>query len=132
MVSGGVSNLIMDAFTKIAEQRIKDAIDNGVFDNLSGSGKPISLEDESWIPEDLRLAYRILKNNGFLPPELELRNDIINLRRFVETIDDDKERIKKLRELNFKITKLGLMRGKPCHLEQFPEYESRFYEKALK
>ncbi|MGO9014828.1 MAG: DnaJ family domain-containing protein [Dissulfurispiraceae bacterium] len=122
----------MDAFTKIAEQRIKDAIDNGEFDNLSGSGKPLSLEDESWIPEDLRLAYRILKNNGFLPPELELRNEIINLRRFIDTIDDDKERVKKLRELNFKITKLGLMRGKPCLLEQFPEYESRFYEKALK
>ncbi len=122
----------MYAFTRIAEQRIKDAIDNGEFDNLSGAGKPLFFEDESWIPEDLRLAYRILKNSGFIPPELELRNDIINLRRFVETIDDDKERVKKLRELNFKIVKLGLMRGSPCHLEQFPEYESRFYEKALK
>ncbi len=122
----------MDAFTRIAEQRIRDAIDKGEFDNLSGAGKPLCFEDETWIPEDLRLAYKILKNSGFMPPELELRNDIVNLRRFLETIDDDKERVRKLRELNFKITKLGLMRGTPCHLEQFPEYEKRFYEKVLK
>lgn len=122
----------MDAFVKIAEQRIKEAIDNGEFDSLRGAGKPLIFEDESWIPEDLRLAYRILRNNGFIPPELELRNDIINLQRFIETIDDDKERVKKLRELNFKMTKFELMTRKPLRLEQFPEYESRFYEKALK
>ena len=121
----------MDAFTKIAEQRIKEAIDNDEFDNLSGSGKPLVFEDESWIPEDLRLAYRILKNNGFIPPELELRNEIINLQRFIETIDDDRERVKKLRELNFKITKFELTRKTPLRLERFPEYESRFYEKTL-
>ncbi len=122
----------MDAFVGVAEKRIKEAIDNGEFDNLRGAGKPLIFEDESWIPEDLRLAYRILRNNGFMPPELELRNDIINLRRFIETIDDDKERVRKIRELNFKITKFELMRRKPLRLEEFPEYESRFYEKTLK
>ncbi|MBF0507184.1 MAG: DUF1992 domain-containing protein [Nitrospirae bacterium] len=122
----------MDVFVKIAEQRIKQAIDNGEFDDLRGAGEPLIFEDESWIPEDLRLAYRILKNNGFIPPELELRNEIINLRRFIETIDDNKERVKKLRELNFKMTKFEIMTRKPLRLEQFPEYESRFYEKALK
>lgn len=121
----------MDAFAKIAEQRIKDAIDNGEFANLRGSGKPLVFEDESWIPEDLRLAYRILRNNGFIPPELELRNDVINLQRLIQTIDDDKERVRKQRELNFKMTKFELMRGKPLRLEEFPEYESRFYEKTL-
>lgn len=121
----------MDAFAKIAEQRIKEAIDDGEFDGLKGSGKPLVFEDESWIPEDLRLAYRILKNNGFIPPELELRNDIINLRQLVRTIDDDKERLKKLRELNFMITKFELISRRPLHLHEFPEYENRLYDKAL-
>lgn len=121
----------MDAFAKIAEQRIKDAIDDGEFDNLKGYGKPLVFEDENWIPEDLRLAYRILKNNGFIPPELELRNDIINLRQLVQTIDDDKKRLRKLRELNFKITKFELMSRRPLHLHEFPQYENRLYDKVL-
>jgi hypothetical protein len=122
----------MDAFLKIAEERIRKAIDDGEFDNLRGAGKPLVFDDESWIPEDLRLSYRILKNNGFIPPELELRNDIINLQQLIQTIDEDSKRVAKLRELNFKITKFELIRGKPLRLEDFPGYENRFYEKTLK
>ena len=55
----------------IAEQRIAEAIANGDFDHLPGSGKPLELDDDSLLPEELRLAYRILKNAGFVPPEIE-------------------------------------------------------------
>ncbi|HEX6413120.1 MAG TPA: DnaJ family domain-containing protein [Burkholderiales bacterium] len=55
----------------IAEQRIAEAIANGDFDDLPGSGKPLELDDDSLLPEELRLAYRILKNAGFVPPEIE-------------------------------------------------------------
>ena len=55
----------------IAEQRIAEAIENGDFDNLPGAGKPLELDDDSLVPEELRLAYRILKNAGFVPPEIE-------------------------------------------------------------
>lgn len=91
----------MDFFSKIAERRILEAIENGEFDNLEGSGKPIAFEDETWIPEDLRMAYRFLKNAGCIPPELEMRNEIINVCSLMNTIDDDKDRMKKIRELNF-------------------------------
>jgi len=92
----------MDVFAKIAERRIIEAMENGEFDNLEGAGKPIHFEDETWVPEDLRVAYRILKNAGCIPPELEIRNEIITMSSLISTIDDDKERIKKLRELNYK------------------------------
>src|SRR5688572_32819466 len=49
----------------IAEQRIAEAIANGDFDDLPGSGKPLELDDDALIPEELRLAYRILKNAGY-------------------------------------------------------------------
>ena len=51
----------------IAEQKIQEALRNGEFDDLPGKGEPLHLEDESGIPEELRLAYKILKNADCLP-----------------------------------------------------------------
>jgi hypothetical protein len=119
----------MDIFYKIAERRIQEAIQNGDFDNLKGKGKPLTFEDETFIPEDLRMAYRILKNAGCVPPEIELRNEIVNLSTLINTLDDDKERLKKLRELNFKILRFNIMRKRPFNLEDFPQYEGKIIEK---
>jgi len=96
----------VDIFVKIAEERIRRAMEDGAFANLSGSGKPLMLEDETWMPEDIRLSYRILKNAGCIPPELGKRKEILNLKDLLNTIDDDKERLKKLRELNFKLMEM--------------------------
>lgn len=121
----------MDIFRIIAERKITEAMMNGEFDNLAGRGKRLSLDDETWIPEDLRISYRFLKNAGYLPPELELRNEIINLKNLVNTLDDDKERLKKIRELHYKIIKMNLLRKKPLSLEDFPLYEEKIAIKAL-
>ena len=119
----------MEFFYRIAERRIIEAIANGEFDNLEGKGKPIDFEDETWIPEDLRMAYRILKNAGCIPPELEFRNEVVNMCSLMNTTDDDKERIKKLRELNFKLLKLNMTRKKPLNFEDFPAYEGKLVDK---
>ncbi len=121
----------MDIFRKIAERKIHKAMEDGMFDDLRGKGKPLVFDDETWVPDDLRAAYRVLKNSGYLPPELELRKEIVNLRSFIDTLDDDKERLKKLRELNYKIIKLNMTRKKPLNLEKFPEYENRIMEKII-
>lgn len=119
----------MNIFSRIAEQRIREAIEKGELDHLENSGRPLTLEDDNWVPEDLRPAYRVLKNAGCVPPELELRKEVLNLRSLIDTIDDDRERLRKIRELNFKLMKLGEMRKRPIDLEQFPEYEKKIYEK---
>jgi len=121
----------MDCFYKIAERRIIEAIENGEFENLEGMGKPLHFEDEAFIPDDLRMAYKFLKNAGFVPPELELRKEVINLCALLNTIDDDKERLKKLRELNFLLLKLNLNRKKPLNFEDFPEYEGKLIERFI-
>lgn len=121
----------MDAAQKLAEQRIREAIENGEFDNLKNAGKPIVFEDETFIPEDLRIAYRILKNAGCIPPELELRNEIISLRDMIMAIDDDKERLKRIREMHFKIVKCNMIRNRPLYLEELPEYEEKLFGKSL-
>lgn len=119
----------MQAISRIAEQRIRQAIKDGVLDNLEGAGKPLDLESDSWVPEDLRLAFRILRNAGLIPPELELRNEIMNLRSLMDTIDDDKERLKRLSELNYKLMCLNELRKKPLRLEDFPAYEQEIVER---
>jgi len=119
----------MNVFSAIAEQRIREAIEKGEFENLEKSGRPLIFEDETWIPEDLRAAYRVLKNSGCIPPELEVRKEVLSLRELINTIDDDQERLRKIRELNFKLMKLGEMRRRPLHLDQLPEYEERIWRK---
>jgi hypothetical protein len=119
----------MNIFARIAERRIREAMENGEFDNLEGMGKPITFEDETMIPEDLRMVYRILKNAGCIPPELELRNEVVNMSALINTIDDDKERLKKIREFNFKLLRLNIMRKRPFSLDDFPEYELKVADK---
>ena len=63
----------MLVFELIAERRIAQAIERGELADLPGAGRPLDLSDDPLVPEDLRLACRILKTAGFVPPELETR-----------------------------------------------------------
>lgn len=63
----------------LAERRIREAQIQGEFDNLPGSGRPLQLDDDALIPEDLRAAYRVLKNAGYVPPEVEALRDVNTL-----------------------------------------------------
>jgi hypothetical protein len=58
-------------FDQIAERKIAEALARGELDHLPGEGRPLELDDDALVPEDLRLAYRILKNAGFAPSEVE-------------------------------------------------------------
>jgi hypothetical protein len=54
----------------LVERRIEAAIARGEFDDLPGAGRPLVLDDDPLVPEELRVAYRLLKNAGYVPPEL--------------------------------------------------------------
>ncbi len=64
---------------RIAERRIEEARDRGELDNLPGAGKPLPEEDQPLVPEHQRMAYRILRNGGFLPPELAMHKEAVDL-----------------------------------------------------
>jgi hypothetical protein len=75
-------------FSRIAESRIREAMEQGQFDNLPGAGQPLNLEDYFSTPEDLRMAYSILRNANCAPAEVELLNEVSRLERAVaETTD---------------------------------------------
>jgi hypothetical protein len=73
----------------LAEARIEEAIARGELDGLPGAGRPLILDDDRLIPAELRAGYRILKNAGFVPPEVEARRDIADLVALLATLDDD-------------------------------------------
>ncbi|ABW67229.1 DnaJ family domain-containing protein [Desulfosudis oleivorans] len=116
-------------FEKIVEQRIERARREGAFDNLPGTGKPLALEDDRHIPEDLRLAYKILKNAGCLPPEIELRKEICRTEDLLAGETDVKEQYRLTRRLNLLITRANMMRGRHVALEIPQQYLGRFNER---
>jgi len=73
----------------LVERRLEEAVSRGELSNLPGEGRPLELDDDPLIPEDLRLAHRILKNAGFVPPEVEALNDIARLEHFVNQNEED-------------------------------------------
>ena len=105
----------MEIFRKLAEDRIRQAQDDGVFDNLPGKGKPLNLDDESFVPEDLRLSYKILKNSNCLPIEMELQKEIFNLRQLLNAAIDPDTRRELRRELNMLMLNLDVRR-KRCDM----------------
>jgi hypothetical protein len=62
----------VDIIDQIVERRISEAIARGDFVGLTGEGRPLELEDDRLVPEELRVAYRIMKNAGYVPDELRL------------------------------------------------------------
>jgi DNA polymerase/3'-5' exonuclease PolX len=74
------------------EQKIKEAMARGEFDNLSGAGKPIDLDAYFNTPEDLRMAFAMLKSNEFVPEEVEIFKEISELDEKIKTCSDEGER----------------------------------------
>ena len=119
----------MEFFQRIAENRILEAIENGLFDNLRGKGKPLKFEDDSYIPPELKMAYKILKNADCLPPELELRKEIVQLQDLVASLPDEAEKLKQMRRLNFLVMKLNMTRQVSPQLLEHDLYTPKVLER---
>ena len=97
------------SFDKLVEEKIREAMARGEFDNLPGKGKPIDLDAYFATPEDVRVAYSMLKSSGFVPEEAQLLKDVESLKEALKNCpnDDEKTRIKKL--IDEKTLKLNLL-----------------------
>ncbi|MBC2713216.1 MAG: DUF1992 domain-containing protein [Desulfosarcina sp.] len=97
-------------FEKIIESRIKKAQDDGAFENLPGSGQPLHMEDDRHIPEDLRMAHKVLKNADCLPPEVQLRKEIRTTEDLLAGMTDTVQKYRTIKKINFLILKLNALR----------------------
>jgi hypothetical protein len=118
----------MNLLDQIAEVRIQEAIKRGEFDKLPGVGKPLQLEDDSAVPETLRPAYRILKNAGFLPPEVQLLKDIREAEQLLLHVEDPAERSRAWARLELLRTQLSISRHQPVNLR----IEESYYQELIK
>jgi hypothetical protein len=95
---------------QVVDTCIAEAMERGEFDNLPGKGKPLALDDDRHVPKELRVAYRLLKNAGFAPPEVELRRDISRLEDIAAGALDAGERGRAARRLSYLNMQLSLAR----------------------
>ena len=103
---------MFSVFDRIAEQRIQKAITRGELDNLPCAGKPLDLDDDRMVPAEYRMAYRVLRNAGYLPPEVEARRDIAALIDALPRLDGG-ERSAALRKLELLRLRLSESRRGP-------------------
>ncbi len=115
----------MICFQKLAERRILEAVQRGDFDDLPGAGQPLELENDSHVPEDLRMAYKILKNAGCVPEEVSLRKEIAKTEELLAGMRDTRAKYHQIKKFNFLITKLNMARRTPMSMEKCQHYEKK-------
>ena len=120
-------------FENIVEERIRKAQQRGLFDNLTGAGKPLPKDViGNTVAEDLRLSYRILKNADCLPPEIEVKREIRRTEDLLSGMADTAERYRTMQKLNFLILKFNTMRNGSAALEVPQYYADRLLGKLGK
>ncbi len=66
----------MDEWHFIAERKIREAMEEGAFDHLEGAGRPLDLDENPFEDPSLRMAHRLLKNNGLVPGWIQEAREI--------------------------------------------------------
>ena len=100
------------ALRRLAERRIEEAMREGKFDNLSGTGRPLELEPMP-AEENARLmwwAIRLLRQNDFIPEEVRWHKALDRLREALHNVADEAQLpplVAKINELVYKINTLG-------------------------
>lgn len=82
------------SLAKAVEAIIKEAQERGEFDNLQNKGKPLDLTAYFETPEDLRMAYSVLKNAGMVSAEVELLQEIAALKERLASTYEESQRIR--------------------------------------
>ncbi len=114
----------------LAEQHIAEAAARGEFDNLPGTGAPLPPEDLALVPEELRAAYRILKNSGYVPPEVEALRDLREIEHLLERARDDAERSRLAGKFNVLLARAGALRGRNVSIDN--DYFQKVAEKLAR
>lgn len=84
-------------------------MERGDFDDLPGKGKPIDLSAYFETPEDVRMAYSVLKNAGMTSREVELLKEIAELRQIHAAMLDEEKKKKLHKEIEKRQIEFSLM-----------------------
>jgi hypothetical protein len=122
---------MLTALHKIAERKIEKAIAEGKVPDLSHwKNKPLPEDNMQNVPADLRLAYRMLKNSGYIPEELTLHKEIVRTEELLAAAVDEQEKYKQLKKLNYLKFKLECRRGRPLHINEDSPYFGKVVDRV--
>ena len=126
----------MDILAKIAEQKIREAMERGEFDNLAYHGKPLKLDDLTGVPAHLRMGYKILKNAGISTitselelEEMQLKKAIVSLQDLLDACYDTTERGAIQKHMNEKILRYNMMMEKRAQRPTEQRYRAKILQK---
>jgi hypothetical protein len=119
----------MDSLAYIAEQKIAEAMRERDLNSPKWKNKPLPLEDDRFVPDDLKMAYKILKNSGYLPPEIEERKEVKRLEDLIACTTDEHERLKQMKKLNVLLMKIDARRPFSSNISSQNEYYRKVVEK---
>lgn len=122
--------LSMLCWQKLVEERIETAMKQGVFDDLPGKGRPLPREDDSMVPQELRMAYKVLRNSGHVPQEVADRKELQDIVEMLETCPDEQTRYRQLNKLQVLIQRWNMRRNRPVQLEEDERYYRRIVERV--
>lgn len=120
----------MEAFRIIAERRINQAIAEGSLSFDQWKDVPLVLEDDSFVPADLKMAYKILKNSGHVPQEILDRKEVQRLEELIASCEDEHVRLQQMRKLSVLLTRMEARGGRAINLEAQEEYYARVVERV--
>jgi len=92
---------------QIVERRIAEAQSRREFDALPGAGQPLALDDDSLVPAELRVAYRLLRNAGYVPDEVRLLREIGSAEQLIAQAVDEADRAVASARLRYLLDRLG-------------------------
>ena len=120
----------MDCLAFIAEQRIAQAIEKGELKTTGWENRPLPLDDDHMVPDDLKMAYKVLKNAGYLPPEIETRKEITRLEQLIAQTEDEHQRLQQMRKLSVLMMKVDANRRTPANIAHDDEYFRKVVERT--
>ncbi len=122
----------MSLLDDLAESRIAEAQRRGDFDDLPGAGTPLRIDDDSLIPQEWRMAYRVLRNAGCLPPEILRRKQVRDLEMLIADLADTEERRRACRRLEALRLAMSADRRKEAVWMAEAEYRDRLIGKMTR
>lgn len=119
----------MHSLAMIAEQKIAEAMKKTDFNSPKWKNKPLPLDDDRFVPEDLKMAYKVLKNSGYLPPEIEERKEIKRVEDLIAKTEDEHERLKQMKKLSVLLMKVEAKRPSGTNIANQDTYYRKVVEK---
>jgi len=111
---------------ELAERAILEAQKRGDFEGLNGQGKPLPVDSDPFMPESLRMAYKMLKNAGFVPEEIQSQREI---RSLIECLEQETDESVKMRQIQK--VQLFLARAKLRHGGLLQEENEAYFRKVV-